>query len=174
MNQRQENIRAGSPRPPQASPQFLEAAQHVAHAVGLDVDRVVRGNVIEYEGMAFWLHHHGTLDSTGIILVVEMGRLAPGEDQALRSALQYNFAMPGNAGHYAMLADGETLVYCLRIDSEQDSNPAQKILSFITIMAAQKDGIAAALDEEWAKRKLQSAACGAAPVDMQEGESSKT
>ncbi len=153
---------------PAPSPQFLAAAQQVALAVGLDVGRVVEGDAMEYEGVAFWLHHHGPQDPSGIVVVIEMGRPASDEEQSLQWALQYNLATPATQGHYALLPDGATLVYCLRIDSERNANPANAILSFVTIMAAQKAGIAGVLGDEVEKFKRKAGTDSAATSVMLE------
>src|SRR5262245_13215354 len=90
---------------PSPSPQFLHAAQQLAHGFGLDIDRVVDGCPMQYGTVKFWLQHYGPLDAEGMVLMIETGSLAAeSAEQSCRKLLEYNYLLPaGLCGYNAVL-----------------------------------------------------------------------
>ena len=123
-----------------ASPEFLEAAQQLAQAVGLDADMVAQGRPMVMSGLTFRLHHDVDADPTATLLMVEIGVLPPGqEERACRRLLELHYLGDCESdGTYCLLPGTRTVVCSVRRTFATTTDFAQSVLSFVEEKAAQK------------------------------------
>lgn len=147
-----DEVTLGTRVPP---PQFLDAAQRIAHSLSLDLHKVIAGYPMTYQGVDFWLRHYGQADPDGMVLMIEIGRLSPStEAQVLRALMEYQYVAPaGIAGYCAVMPDSDLLAYCMRIDFQRTPNPAGEVLDLVGKMTEIREDFSSLLAAQEAGRQ---------------------
>jgi hypothetical protein len=132
---------AGSRMP---SAKFLDTAQQLAQMTLLDTDMIVNGHPIHFKGINFWLQHYGAADPGGMVVMIEIGALtSQNEGPICKELLEQQFIHPvGVNGYYCLLPGTGVVAYGLRIDFEGTFDPADAIVDFVEMMAAQREALA--------------------------------
>ena len=128
---------------------YLETLQEISQKIGVDTEKLVQGQPLEYKGFTCWLHHHGHLDPVGMTLKIGVGVVPPVEGElACKRLLEHNALTPAAVnGYYAMLPGSEIIVYCVRIDLERIPNAADAVLSFIGLLGRDMEALTKAMEE---------------------------
>ena len=129
---------------PDPSLHFLMVAREIAQVLGIDDDRAMRGEPLEYEGMAFSLRQHGALDPTGMVVAIETDPLVGGMEAVQCKSLlrQHTLMPPAYAGYYALSDDEDTILFCFRVDLEHDREPAAMVRGLLNKALAQRQQVA--------------------------------
>ena len=100
-----------------------------------------------FEGIDFWLQHHGASDPDGMVLMAGIGSLAPAtEAQVLRRLMEFHYVLPvALRGYYAVMPGSNLIACCLRIDFDRTPNPVGAIFDFMKGMAASREAMTAHL-----------------------------
>ena len=103
------------------SPACTAAVTDFATHMRLDPQALLGGQRFDCKGMGFRLDHHGPLDTDGVVLVLEIGEFAPGQDSFVcRRLLEHHLRLPVTRfGYYALAPGRDMVLYCLRIDVTQ-------------------------------------------------------
>ena len=128
-----------------ASPACLQAVSAFAQLMGLDAQALLGGCRFEYKGTGFRLEHYGALDPDGVVLVLEIGEFAQGQDDFVcRRLLEHHIQFPaGRFGYYALAPQSNLVLYCMRV--ELNAGSAHEVIA--AAMETASDGIARTLKE---------------------------
>lgn len=121
----------------QPSARFLGVLQDLAQRVHADLQLLVEGQPVQYEGFTFRLTHEGSQDPAGMTVMIEMGLVGEGSDGAAiyKRLLEQNALMQAAlSGYFCVLPGTDVVAYGFRVDLERVPNAADAILASIGLL----------------------------------------